>query len=254
MLAMGCATRKPTPPEVLQSYETLRSELDEDAPGGSIAKLEAFRDRHAHYDISTAAARDISALRARTTGSFAKARELARQDEFPRAEKILKDLAENLPDTEDGRLARQYLKFEFRFFKAQRLLMQGRAEEAERAIRAPLAGDLTAQQVEQRERLLDAISNVKRAKAMAGAARAENACRMLQMLLNQYHAENGKFPPSLSLQDGDFPDASVRDRIREGLSAIEDYRPSEKGFSFVGIGRDGQSRIRTTESRVERQD
>ena len=74
LLLAGCAVIRPTPPEVRASYEQLKSVLNEDTPGESIQKLEAFRKECARYEISTAIQQDITNLRGQAPGRFHKAR------------------------------------------------------------------------------------------------------------------------------------------------------------------------------------
>jgi hypothetical protein len=51
-------------------------------------------------------------------GRFLEARDVARGGDLARAERMLTDLARTVPDTEEGRLAAHYLRFEFPLFKA----------------------------------------------------------------------------------------------------------------------------------------
>lgn len=247
----GCMATKATPKEVTEQYAQLKSGLDEDALGASIEKLEAFRREHAAYDIATSVAKDIAALRAGEEGRFHKARELAREGEFTRAEKIMRDLVRCYGDTDEGRMAREFMQFEFFMFKANRLMMDRTLDEAETTLKELVTRKLTPEQTQQAERLLDAISNVRSSMAMANAAQMKNACRMLQVLLHRHQVENDSYPEELSLDDLGFAPRSAQDRIKKSLSAIEDYEVTDEGFRFVAVGKSGRSRLRITESEIK---
>jgi len=163
------------------------------------------------------------------------------------------DLAAHFPDTAQGRMASRFLKFDLYMFKATRLMMASQLDEAEKAVRDALTGQLTEEQVEQAQHALDAISNARLSRQMADSARALNACRSLRLLLSQHYVEHGRYPPNLSLSSLDFADPPVRDQIEAALSAIEDYKVSDAGFSFVAVGKGGTPRIRVTQDEISEQ-
>ena len=244
--------KKETPPDVMQQYEELLSQLDMDAIGESIKRLEEFRARNAQYEVADAVEKEIKRLRREVKGRFHRACDIAGDGEFDRAEKMLVDLATYFPETKDGRLARAYLEFDFYMFKARRFLESERPGEAEQALRELLKRDLSAAQAEQVERMLDTASNMKRAREMSAANRVHAVCKTLQMALKRRYMEYGEYPTVLSLDRLDFVNADVRKQARMVLSAIEGYTSSGDSFSFVAVGRDGNIRFRVTSAEVVR--
>ena len=248
----GCSRKEPTPVEVLTSYQELRSQLDEDALGESIQKLTAFRDAYAKYQISTTVTGDISRLREQVKGRLHTARELAREGKLERAEKIIKDLANHFADMDEGQMARQFMQFDFFMLKANRLMQERRLDEAEQTIKGLLKKELTTEQVFLAERVLDGISQAKLSQAMSTVAQLQNAARNLQVVLHMHFAEQGKYPPTLSMENLGSIEPSVQNRIRESLAAIEDYRVSDTGFSLLAVGKDGKSRFRVTQDAIRK--
>jgi len=257
-LLFGCATKPPAlpapPTDVLSAYQQLKSSLDPDCPGASIQKLEDFQKQNAKYDLAATVSADVAQLKAAVKDRFSTARDAVRQGQAERAEKIMKDLAQHFPDTDEGRMAQRFLRFDFHLVKANRLMMDRRVDEAEQAVRQVLKADLTAEEREQAERMLDGISHTQLALAMSNAARVQNVCRMLQVLLKVHHAEQGKYPPTLSLADLKLGDSSSQAQVREALSAIEDYKAAGAQFSFVAVGKDGKTRFRVTDAEVKKVD
>ena len=150
----GCLPTKSAPPELRASYQELKARLDDDTPGDSIRKLEAFKKTCAGYDLSKTVAEEIARLRAEIPGRYHMGRELAREGDFSRAESVLADLADNVPETEDGRRAKEFLAFDFYLFKAQRLMMERSLDEAEKTLQELLARNPGGARVEEAERLL----------------------------------------------------------------------------------------------------
>lgn len=253
-LAMaGCEARRETPPEVARAYEELRARTDDDAPGELIARLERFRRDNARYRISVTVRDEIAQLRQQAKGRYHLARDLARAGELGRAERVLRDLAENLPDTDDGRSAAQYLKSDFPFSKAQQLMAAGRFDEAERAARELLATDLPPPQADAAERLLDSIAMARNVSERAAVARVMSAGQVLRVCLQARFAERSAYPSQLSLEALDLGDPSAEAQVRKALSAIEGYTASENGFSLVAVGKDGKTRVRVSGEGVEEQ-
>jgi predicted Zn-dependent protease len=250
-MTTSCGEKKETPPEVEEIYKHLKSELDEDCIGESINRLEGFQKVNENYSISITVKEDVDQLRDQLEGRYHVARELAREGELERAEKILKDLIMYFPDTDDGEKAERYMQFDFDMFKATQLMMDNRYEEAEQTIREVMTRELTLQQAENAERLLDGLTNAKRGHAISRIQSMKAACHRLYLLLTRYRVENDNYPEHLNLHSLDFVDSASERALQKSLSAIEDYQASKKGFSLTAVGKDSRTRIRITQDGVE---
>jgi hypothetical protein len=247
----ACGGREVTPPDVEEAYFKLRSELDADSLGESIKLLEDFLEAHADYQIVAVIKQDISQLRDQVEGRFHVARELARGGELERAEKILLDLIEYFPDTDDGEMGERHLQFDFYMFKATQLMMDGDLDNAEQAVREVMTNDLTVQQTEHAENLLDGLSKARHSKAMSQVHSRRAACQRLHVNMAVYYVEYDGYPENLSIDSLDFMDSTSQRFIRKNLSAIEDYEVSKRNFSLVAVGKDGKTRFRVTQDGVE---
>jgi len=247
----GCAAKRETPPEVARAYEELLARADADAPGALVAGLERFRRDNARYRISATVSDEIKRVRRTAEGRYHLARDLAREGALGRAERILTDLADNLPDTDDGRSAVQYLKFDFPFFKAQQLMAAGDFDEAERTARRLLANRVAPPQSDAIERLLDAIAAARKAAERAAMGRAMSAGQVLRVCLQSLFAERGAYPSQLSFEALELGDPTAEAQVRKALSAIEEYVASGSGFSLVAVGKDGKTRVRVSGEGVE---
>lgn len=250
LIILSCG-KKQTPEHVLKSYEKLKSELGQDAIGESIKKLEDFGKMNRSYKIADVVSEEIKKLREKIDGRFHFAKELARSGEFEQAEKILKDLAQYFPDTEDGKLAKKDLQFDFYMFKAQTLTMKRQLDEAEQIIKELLEKDISSDQKEIAERLLDSISISKQATEQSRLANMKSFCANLRILLEMYYNENGSYPAHLSLDSLKLGDQSTTERAREYLSAIESYTTSNNHFSFIAVSKDGKTRLRVTQDGIK---
>lgn len=250
-VVISCAKEKaPTPPTVAARYYALLDSLEDDPPEASVARLETFRREYDGYQIADTVRAELDRYRAAATGRYHEARELARQGDFDRAERILEDLAEYLADTPDGESAKRYLEFEFYFGKAKWLLARQRHRECEVVARALLKRDLTAFQADQVEAILDNVGYVDAAFSMSELSVAQNACRQLSVMLVQQYVEEGRYPSSLSLSDVKSWGPHSSDSILRGLSAIEAYKVSEHSFSFVGVSTEGRHRIHVVDGQI----
>ncbi|MDH3217556.1 MAG: hypothetical protein OEN01_14945 [Candidatus Krumholzibacteria bacterium] len=247
-IVIGCAKDKaPTPPAVTVHFYALLDSLANDPSGTSVERLKAFLRKNEGYEIADTVQAELDRFRSSVTGQYHEARELARQGQFHLAESILKDLTEHFADTPDGEKATRYLEFEYDFGKAQWFLMHQRYEECETVARALLDRDLTAFQADQVETVLDNVGHVDAALSQSERASAKNACRQLSIVLEIQHGEEGRYPSSLSLSDmrrrGGAP--------LRGLSAIEGYKATKHGFSFVGVSAKGRHRIRVVNGQIQ---
>jgi len=247
-IVIGCAKDKaPTPPAVTAHFYALLDSVANDTPGTSVVRLKAFLRKNEGYGIADTVRTEVDHLRSSVTGQYHEARELARQGQFHLAESILQDLTEHFADTPDGEKATRHLEFEYDFGKAQWLLLHQRFEECETVARALLDRDLTAFQSNQVEAILDNVAHVNLALNQSERAGATSACRQLSILLTTRYVEEGRYPPSLSLPDMERWLGSPL----HGLSAIEDYRASQHGFSFVGVSAKGHHRIRVVDGQIQ---
>ncbi len=245
LLVSACAADRDTPAAVTKEYERLKGELDQDTIGESIQRLEAFRKANEQYRIAATVAEDVTRLSEQARGRFHMARELARGPELSRAEKILNDLATSLPDTDDGRMAREFMQFDFHMLKASLLMNEGRLAEADQTVRQLLGTKLDAARASQVERVLDAIHT-------SAVAALENGCRLLRVSLEAARAEQGQYPSALSLDNLPLRNPGLESEIAASLSSIESYQPTRDGFSFIAVGKDGKTRRRVTERGIER--
>ncbi len=250
ILAGGCGLQE-TPEPVLTEYYQLLDSLDEDRIGESINRLEAFEVSYRQYEITRLVKGRIEKLEDHIEGRFHFARDLAREGDLGRAEIILTDLATYLPGTSDGERAKEYLEFDFSLFKIQRLLMDQRPEEAEIVALGLLEKNPDPVIAEQVERQLDVISTMNRSMEKSEEARAQNACRILQIYLKRSFLETGSYPAGISLTSLDIGNGSSNESVRAGLSTIKDYRHSQKGFSFSAVSRSGRFTFSVTDSSVK---
>lgn len=249
--SLACGGGKDTPPEVLESYRQVKSELDEEALGASIGRLEELLEKYSEYTISSVIRQDIEAMRDKVDGRFDMARQLAREGELERAERILRDLVTYFPETKDGERAGEYMRFEFPVFKAQRLMMDGRVGEAESVLEEVKTKELEPQQARIVEQILDGLSNARYGVEKARVQSMKAACKQLHTLLEMYRAEHGEYPGSLSLSALELGGSSSEKVIKENLSSIENYRGSQDRFSLTAVGRDGETRINITQDGIE---
>jgi hypothetical protein len=250
LLLAACAST-PTPDYINQEYDDLKKGLNPDCAGDAIEKLSAFRDKYKTYAIAAAAADEIAALRRRVPAQYERARELARQDEFDRAEAMLADLAAHFPGTKEATLAGEYLRFDFPLFKAQRLLATGRAEEADAVLRALRARTQQPLQIQQIERARDVASHMRVAQNKSAENRLHAACRALQMLLAERYAKQAAYPSTLAYDDLKLGDPPREKRLRETIGAIEEYRSTREGYSLLAVAKDGRTKCRLTPERIE---
>jgi hypothetical protein len=244
LLLVACGSQQDTAADVATQYAQLKATLDPDTVGQSIHTLETFKRGHAHERIVAQIDQDIGMLREQARDRFHLARELIRGNDTARAEKILHDLSTRLPDTEVGRMAKEFMAFDFYMIKANRLMNDRRLAEAEKTLRGLSAAKLSPAQAGQVERVLDTIHD-------ASIASLENVCRQLLVALQAFHAQDGQYPAALSLNNLPNLDPTFESQIKESISSIEGYRATRDTFSFVAVGKDGTSRQRVTERGLE---
>lgn len=248
---IGCWKARPTPPEVDAEFRALLEAETDERPGASVARLAEFRKKHGKYDIATEVDSEVDRLRSVAGDSYHKAREFAREGDFDRAEGILEDLATHLPETPDGESAREHLSFEFYFGKAQWLMVRQRWEESGEVARLLLERDLTRTQKDQVETILDSAGHVGAARSQAERSQARAACRQLVIFLEMMSMEEGRYPSRLSLSDVEAWDPHGSRLALRVLSAIEDYKQSDRGYSFVAVSSENQDRIRVVDGIIE---
>jgi hypothetical protein len=249
LVALACKGRVETPPDVARAYRELVTSLDEKAPGASFARLRDFARVNGRYAISAEAAAELGAWRVRMEQAYRRGRDLVREDKFDEAEAILKDLA---PQTDEraGRLARDFLAYDFHRVKASRLLVTGNVDGAQAAARELRTKPMTEAQMAETERLLDSTSMVDAGVRMTRVTALQSAARSIHVLLHSAYAEEGQYPAALTLESPAL--ASLRDTgLLRGVAAIESYTATADTFSFVLVGRDPRQRIRVTQRGIE---
>jgi hypothetical protein len=239
MLASCAQKQAPTPQNVSARYHAMLDTLDVNQPGAALLTLETFMNDNPSYTVADSVEQEILVWRAAIQGRYHQARELARDGEFDRAERMLKDLA-LLPQTEDGSSAVQHLDFEFYFEKAKSLMIRQRFEESEAVARELLTRDLSRFQRDQVEQILDHTANVGVAEGMVGKSRTEGACRQLIVLMANLYVNEGQYPASMSLGDLERLDPYYWRSIANELSAIEDYHATQDTYSLVAVGKRGE--------------
>ena len=244
LLLVACGSQPDTAAEVATQYAQLKATLDPDTVGQSIRTLETFKRGHAHDRIVAQIDQDIGKLQEQARNRFHLARELIRGNDSARAEKILHDLSTGLPDTEAGRMAKEFMAFELPMIKANRLKNDRRFSEAEKTLKDLPTARLNPAQADQLERVRDAMHE-------ANIASLENGCRQLVVALQAFHAQDGQYPAVLSLTNLPNLDPTFESQIKESISSIEGYRATRDTFSFVAVGKDGTSRQRVSERGLE---
>jgi len=234
---------------VAREYREVVGSLDESSPGASFARLRDFARRNARYAIVASADAEVEAWRARLEPAYLRSRDLARAEQFDEAERILKDLA-SLPDERAGRLARDFLAYDFYQAKATRLLVKGDVAGAQAVARELSKRPLTEEQVAAAQRLLDSASTVDAGVRMTRASSFQSAARSVQVLLHSAYAEEGQYPGTLTVESALLADLR-RTGLLNGVAAIEGYAASPDGFSFVLLGKDPRQRLRVTQSTIE---
>jgi hypothetical protein len=249
LVVAACKGRTETPPHVDRAYRELVASLDEKAPGASFARLRDFARRNERYSISAEADTALDAWRGKLEAAYRRGRDLVREDRFDEAEAVLEDLAP-LEDERAGRLARDFLAYDFHEVKASRLLAKGDVAAAQAAARELRAKPLTEAQMAEAERLLDSASIVDAGAQMTRTTAFQSAARSIHVLLHSTYAEEGQFPAALTLDSPAL--ASLRGTgLLRGVAAIEGYTATADGFSFVLVGRDPRQRIRVTQNGIE---
>jgi len=248
--AHGCAQKKePTPHFVSAEFHALLDSLDINSPGASTQSLESFLDLYHRYEIADSARLEMSRFQSAIDGRYHRARELARDGDFERAEHMLEDLAQ-VPDTDDGTSARRHLEYDLYYEKAKWLLYRQRFEESEQVARNLLTRDLNRFQSDQVEQILDHVSNVDAAIGMSERASAEGACRQLVVFLANLYINEGRYPDSLTLSELKRLDPHSSRTIIDELASIEDYRATQDNYSLVAVGKRGE-RFRIVDGKIE---
>lgn len=248
---VACSRTAETPPDVALAYNHLLNSLDPGAPGASFAKLQGFARQHARYAIAPTVKTELSAWRVRLEEAYLKGRDLAREAEFDSAEAILADLAANLQEEKVGKMAREYLHFDFPFLKASRHLLDGDAVAAERIVKELTRKRLTEEQMATAQRFLDGVSTANAGARMVRTTALQSAARTLQVLLHSYYAENGEYPKTLTLESPELATLRESGGSFDGVAAIEAYTATQDEFSLVVVGKGSRERIRVTQRAIE---
>ena len=177
-------------------------------------RLKHFAERHTQSAIASSLDRDMALWRERLQPAYLAARDLARDGQFDKAERMLADLA-LVPDEPAGNQSAEFLAFEFHRLKASRLLVTGDAAGAEQAARDMLAQPLGDDQLTAAQQLLDTTALANLGATMMRTTALESSARTLQVFLHSQYADNGQFPERLSLDDPELL-APSRHRLAQG--------------------------------------
>ena len=246
----GCERRSETPPDVAQAFRTLLSSLDPSAPGASLARLQEFARRNSRYVIASAVDTEVKAWRSRLDPAYLRGRDLVREEQFDRAEAVLKDLA-RLPDEKAGRLSRGFLAFEFPQMKATRLLQKGDTAGAEAVLKTLTRADLSEEQMAAAQRLLDSANVVGIGAVMTRTTAMKSAARALHVYLLSSYMDNGQYPAALTLGSPELASLRSGGPLLDVVASIDDYRATQDPFSLVLTGKDPRQRIRITQTGIE---
>ncbi len=245
----ACRGRTEAPPEVALAYRTLVASLDEKAPGTSFVRLRDFAHQNERYAVSTEALAALGPWRRKMEAAYRRSRDLAREGRFDEAEAILNDLA-SVTGEGAGRLAGEFLAYDFHRLKASRLLVKGDVAGAEVAAKELREMPLTEAQMAETERLLDSTALVDAGVRMTRTTALQSAARSIHVLLHSTYADEGQYPATLTLDSPAL--ASLRDvGLLRSVTAIEGYTATPDTFSFVLVGQDPSQRIRVTQSGME---
>lgn len=245
----GCQRRAETPPDVAQAYAELTKSLDSGAPGASFVKIAEFGRVNSGYAIADTVDRDLQTWRGRLDAAYLSGRDLVREQRFDEAEAVLTDLA-RVPNEKSGKLAKEFLAFEFPQMKATRLLQQGDTDGAQRVLRELTKHDLTADQMTAAQRNLDATSTVGFAATMVRTTAMKSAAHVVQVFLYSSYVDNGRYPATISLDSPEL--ASLRSSgTLDVVGSIDDYRATTDTFSLILTGKDPRQRIRITHEGIQ---
>jgi hypothetical protein len=248
LASSACETRRTTPVEVQAAYADLVATLQPAEPGFAVLRLEAFARRNANYDIVLEVERTAGEWRQRLQPAYLNARELARQGQFDLAETILKDLA-LLPGEAAGAQAIDFLAFDFYKLKASRLLVTGDSEGAATAARGLLGQAKGSDEMAAAQQLLDLAAVAELGARMTRMTALQSSARALHVFLLSSYADNGHYPPRLSLDDPELSYLRDTGSLR-AIERLEDYRSTADTFSVIVVGKNGQ-RLRVTNTAVE---
>jgi hypothetical protein len=249
LLVSACG-RQPqkTPPEVARAYSALLAGLDATTPGASVARLKDFARRNASYPIAQTVEMDMAPWRRQLEPAYLRARDLVRDGRFDQAQAVLADLAQ-LDDEPAGRMARDFLSFEFHRLKASQLLLKGDTAGAAVAARELRSLPLAEGQRSEAERLLDSVGLVDSAAKMSRVTALQSAARVIQVALVSSFMDEGRYPETLSLESPVL--ASLRNPTVLGpVASLDDYTVTGDAFSLIVRAKDGQ-RFRVTPERIE---
>lgn len=250
IVVQGCERGHETPPDVAQAYSTLLGSLDPSSPGTSFTRLEDFISQNSQYAIAATAELELQAWRTRMDEAYLRGRDLVREEQFDQAEAVLNDLA-RVPEEQAGRLAQEFLAFEFAQMKATRLLQKGDTVAAEAVLRELTTRDLDAEQMAAAQRLLDSTSVVSLGMAMARTTALRSSARTIQVSLFESYVETGHYPAALTLDSPELASLVTGRQLADVVASIDDYRGTRDTFSLILTGKDSGQRLRITESTIE---
>jgi hypothetical protein len=245
----GAGCRPPeTPLEVSRAYGELLGSLDLDKPGASVARLREFARRHPSDPIAAIVAADAARWEGQLEPAYLRARDLAREGRFDEAQAILVDLAQ-LPAEPAGRMAREFLSFEFHQLKASQLLVKGDTAGARAAVAELRNQPLDETKRLEAERLMDSVGLVDSTVRMTRTTALQSTARAIHVAVLSSFMDEGRYPEAFDLDSPVLANLRTTGLLRT-VSGLSDYVVKGDEFSLVVTGQDGQ-KMRVTNTGVE---
>lgn len=244
----GCVTPRDTPPEVARAYGELLGSLDATRPGSSVARLQEFAKLHRADPIVKTVAADLGPWKEQLEPAYLRARDLARDGRFDEAQPVLVDLAQ-LRDEPAGRMAREFLAFEFHQQKVSQLLLKGDTTGAKAAAAELRTLPLDETQRSSAERLMDSVGLADSAVRMTRTTALESTARAIHVAVISSFMDEGRYPDALDLSSPVLANLRNTGLLRT-VSGLSDYVVKGDEFSLIVTGQDGR-RIRVTNTGID---
>jgi hypothetical protein len=244
----SCGLFSQTPPEVARAYAQLLGGLDPARPGSAVARLQEFGRRNRAYSIAATVDKDLGPWKGQLEPAYRRARDLTREGRFDEAQAILVDLAQ-LPEEPAGRMAQQFLSFEFHQLKASQLLLKGDTAGARAAATELRNLPLDETKRPEAESLLDSVGMVDSAVRMTRTTAFQSAARSIHVALISSFMDEGRYPETFNLDSPVLANLRNTGLLRT-VSTVTDYVVKGDEFSLIVTGQNGE-RMRITNTGVD---
>jgi len=237
------------PDSVVARLQILVASLDPERPGASAAQLRGFLETHSGYTTDAIVGDNLKLLGEAAEARYQQAREFARRGDFDVAEAILVDLATHLPDSPGGRMASDHLAFDFHLNRAHHHLYRQRFDEAAEIVTELRGRDLTVEQSQMVEQILDNVGHVNAAKSLIERQQGEAEVRQIMLAVVTEMVTENEFPADLTLpglRRSQWFSGSL-----DTIARIEGYRTRGDTYSFTAITRSGH-RIEVVDGQLRR--